>query len=108
MMRWLPSCFPPELVKSSENPMSRSPRLAGSVLLWLCCVLGGVAGAQTKDVSQSSDTGRQKLTPAQWREDLQFAVDTFLVRDRSFSPEARTQFRDTIAELQKTVEAKSD
>jgi hypothetical protein len=88
--------------------MNRSVSLARSVLLLVCFVPGAVAGAQTKDVTQSSDTGRQKLTPAQWREDLQFAVDTFLARDRSFSPAARQQFRDAIAELQKTVETKSD
>jgi hypothetical protein len=60
------------------------------------------------NVSQSSNTGRPRLTPAQWREDLQFAVDTFLPRDRSFSPEARQQFRTAIAELQRTVEGKTD
>lgn len=48
------------------------------------------------------------MTPAQWREDLQFAVDTFLARDRSFSPEARQQFRTAIAELQRTVDRKTD
>jgi hypothetical protein len=74
----------------------------------LGCLFAGVADAQTKHASQASDTGRQKLTPAQWREDLQFAVDTFLARDRSFSPAARQQFRNAIAELQKTVETKSD
>jgi hypothetical protein len=88
--------------------MSTNPSLARSLLLMLCCVLGGVAGAQTKDVSASAGTGRPRLTPAQWREDLQFAVDTFLPRDRSFSPEARQQFRKAIAELQKTVENKTD
>ena len=76
-------------------------------LLLICCVLCSVAGAQTKDTS-TAQAGRQRLTPAQWREDLQFAVDTFLERDRSFSPEARQQFRQAIAELQKSAGVKTD
>lgn len=82
--------------------------LARSLILLFGCVLYGVAGAQTKDVSAPAATGRQRLTPAQWREDLQFAIDTFLARDRSFSPEARQQFRNVIADLQKTVDGKTD
>ena len=88
--------------------MSKIPGLAGSSLLLLCCVLYVVAGAQTKDASSTAETGRQRLTPAQWREGLQFALDTFLARDRSFSPEARKQFRTAIGELQRTVDGKSD
>ena len=84
--------------------MSKNPAVAPSLILLLACVLWGVAAAQTV----SSPTTRQRLTPAQWREDLQFAVDTFLARDRSFSPEARQQFRNAIAELQKTVDGKTD
>jgi hypothetical protein len=76
--------------------------------LLLYCVLYGLAGAQTRETSSPAESGRQRLTPAQWREDLQFAVDTFLARDRSFSPEARQQFRTAIAELQRTVDGKSD
>src|SRR5713101_2827442 len=86
--------------------MTGNPVLARVFLF--CCVLSGVAAAQTRDVSPPSDTGRQSLTPAQWREDLQFAVDTFLARDRSFSPDARQQFRTAIAELQRTVDGKAD
>jgi hypothetical protein len=58
--------------------------------------------------SATAASGRPKLTPAQWREDLQFAIDTFLARDRSFSPEARIQFQKAITTLQQTVESKSD
>lgn len=58
--------------------------------------------------AQEAASGRPKLTPAQWREDLQFATDTFLSRDRSFSPEARRQFQDAITRLQETVAGKSD
>ncbi len=72
------------------------------------CVLCCVAHAQTKGTSAPAATGRPRLTPAQWREDLQFAVDTFLERDRSFSPEARRQFQNVISNLQKTVDAKTD
>src|SRR6266850_3539622 len=74
----------------------------------LCCALYVLTGAQTRDVSTTSETVRQRLTTAQWREDLQFAVDTFLQRDRSFSPEARQRFRDTVADLERTVEGKTD
>lgn len=87
-----------------DNPMTKIPALAPSLILFFACVLCGVAAAQTV----SSPTTRERLTPAQWREDLQFAVDTFLARDRSFSPEARQQFRIAIAELQKTVDGKTD
>ena len=82
--------------------------LARALLFLLCCVLYDVAAAQTKVSSSPAETGRQRLTPTQWREDLQFAVDTFLPRDRSFSPEARQQFRIAIAELQRTVDRKTD
>src|SRR6267142_24626 len=74
----------------------------------LCCFLYGVTSAQTRDVSTTTEAVRQRLTPAQWREDLQFAVDTFLQRDRSFSPEERQRFRDTVADLERTVEGKTD
>jgi hypothetical protein len=77
-------------------------------ILLLGCFLCGVVDAQTKVVSSPASSGRQRLTPAQWREDLQFAVDTFLALDRSFTPEARRQFRNTITELQKTVDQKTD
>jgi len=39
---------------------------------------------------------------------LQFAVDRFLPLDRSFDPEARQQFRHVIADLQSTVDRKTD
>lgn len=40
------------------------------------------------------------LTREQWRADLQFAADSFLARDRSFSDAARIRFRAAIAALQ--------
>jgi hypothetical protein len=73
------------------------------ILLCLCSSIG----AQT-NVGPTAASGRPKLSPAQWREDLQFAVETFLARDHSFSPEARAQFRAAIAQLQKTVDTKTD
>jgi hypothetical protein len=88
--------------------MHGNPILACLISLLLYCVPDGLAGAQPGKTSLPAESGRQQLTPAQWREDLQFAVDTFLERDRSFTPEARQQFRSAIAQLQKTVEAKSD
>ena len=72
-------------------------------LIFFCCSIG----AQNKE-DVTSASGRPKLTPSQWREDLQFAVDTFLARDRSFSPRAREQFRQAIASLQRTVDSKTD
>jgi hypothetical protein len=72
-------------------------------LILLFLSLLPIANAQTQ-----TGASRPRLTPAQWREDLQFAIDTFLQRDRSFSPEARQQFRDTIATLQSSVEKKTD
>src|ERR1700730_72430 len=88
--------------------MSKVPGFFLPLIFLICCALCGITDAQTKVASARTDTTRQRLTPAQWREDLQFAVDTFLARDRSFSPEARQRFRDVIAELQKTVDGKSD
>src|SRR6266436_8038034 len=87
--------------------MTRTPYFARFSMPLLCCVLCAVAGAQTKDVP-ATGTAPQRLTPAQWREDLQFAVDTFLAQDRSFSPEARQRFGNVIADLQKTLEVKTD
>jgi hypothetical protein len=85
--------------------MKNSFFLACSLFLLLCGIL---TSAQTRDVSTTTQTVRPRLTPTQWREDLQFAVDTFLERDRSFGPEARQRFRDAIADLQRTVEGKTD
>jgi hypothetical protein len=64
------------------------PRKALLVLLVL------VSGNPVKAGAQN-----QPLTAGQWRADLQFAVDSFLSRDRSFSDAARTQFRATVAAL---------
>ena len=88
--------------------MNKRLGLAGSFLLLLCLSCWGVAGAQTKGFAGAVDSGRNRLTPAQWREDLKFAVDTFLERDRSFSPAARVQFRKAIDTLKQTVGGKSD
>lgn len=74
------------------------------LILALICLC---APAFAQDVATAA-SGRPKLTPAQWREDLQFAVDTFLARDRSFSPTAREGFRKAIATLQKSLDSKSD
>jgi len=89
------------------NAMSKIIWFACSLIFLFNGIFYGVA-AQTNLTSSPADTTRQRLTPAQWREDLQFAVDTFLERDRSFSPAARQQFRDIITNLQKTVESKTD
>lgn len=88
--------------------MGKVIRLACSLIILSHCVLHAVAVAQTGSASSPAETTRRRLTPAQWREDLQFAVDTFLERDRSFSAEARQRFRDAVANLQRTVEGKSD
>src|SRR6185295_12138957 len=76
------------------------------VTIILMCLCSSI-GAQNNG-GPTAASGRPKLSPAQWREDLQFAVDTFLARDRSFSPEARAQFRAAIGKLQQTVESKTD
>jgi hypothetical protein len=89
--------------------MNRIPALARVFLFMLCGVLCTVAGGQGQDTtSATAGTDRQQLTPAQWREDLQFALEAFLARDRSFSSTAREQFRSALAELQRTVDTKTD
>lgn len=88
--------------------MSGTRNLSRWLLPFLFLVAYGVASAQTKEVAPANETRRQRLTAAQWREDLQFAVDVFLARDRSFSPAARQQFRNATAELQKNADGKSD
>lgn len=90
------------------NVMSKIIPFAGSLVLLFHGLFSGGPGAQTNSASPPAETTRRRLTPAQWREDLQFSVDTFLGRDRSFSPEARQQFRNVIADLQKAVESKTD
>jgi hypothetical protein len=89
------------------NAMSKIIWFACSLIFLFNGIFYGVA-AQTNLTSSPADTTQQRLTPGQWREDLQFAVDIFLERDRSFSPAARQQFRDIITNLQKTVESKTD
>ena len=86
-----------------QGKVNRVPGFLIIILIYLCCSVG----AQTQQ-GPTAASGRPKLSPAQWREDLQFAVDTFLARDRSFSPEARAQFRAAIGQLQQTVESKTD
>ncbi|HSQ24089.1 MAG TPA: hypothetical protein VLN44_06760 [Pyrinomonadaceae bacterium] len=76
------------------------------LILTVVCLCWPI-GTQTQEGTTAA-SGRPKLTPTQWREDLQFAVDTFLARDRSFSPAARQEFRAAIAKLQQTVESKTD
>ena len=78
-------------------------RRVTGLLLFILCLSGFTFGQ-----SKNSGSGRPKLTPAEWREDLQFALDTFLVRDLSFSPAAREQFRRAVLELQRTVESRTD
>lgn len=51
---------------------------------------------------------RQPMTPALWRADLQFAVDSFLPRDRSFSDAARARFRTAVATLADSADGKTD
>lgn len=80
-------------------------KVTGLALTVIC--LSGSLYAQT-NAGPTSASGRPKLSPAQWREDLKFAVDTFLARDRSFSPAAREQFRAAIDQLQRTLESMSD
>lgn len=49
--------------------------------------------------TSSATAQQQPMTPAAWRADLQFAVDTFLARDRSFGDGARARFRAAVAAL---------
>ena len=58
--------------------------------------------------AQTDENGRPRLTSAEWHEDLQFAINTFLERDRSFSPQARQRFRETISNLQANLTNKTD
>jgi hypothetical protein len=88
--------------------MSQPLSFAIVLILLLGSVLHRIAAGQTSIDSSSSSQPTPRLTPAQWREDLQFAVDTFLQRDRSFDTKARQEFRKAIAHLQKTVEEKSE
>jgi hypothetical protein len=43
-----------------------------------------------------------------WRQDLELAVSEFLAKDRSFSPEERSQFRREIENLRHSVDRRSD
>jgi hypothetical protein len=91
------------IMASTVKKIAWRVTLLALTLVCLCCSLC----AQTNQ-GPTSASGRPKLSPAQWREDLQFANDTFLARDRSFSPEAREQFRAAIGKLQQTLDSKTD
>ncbi len=90
----------------ASTTLKRTSRTIVCLALTAACLSGSLK-AQTSE-GRTAASGRPKLSPAQWREDLQFAVDTFLARDRSFTPEAREQFRAAIGKLQQTVESKTD
>ncbi|WP_303311869.1 hypothetical protein [Hymenobacter sp. BT730] len=47
------------------------------------------------------------LTPAQWRQDLQIALDSFLLKDRTFSPAAASAFRTRLTQLRDSAELKT-
>ena len=47
------------------------------------------------------------LTPAQWRAALQAALDSFLLKDRSFSPAEAAAFRTRITQLRDSAELKT-
>ncbi|HET7234113.1 MAG TPA: hypothetical protein VFJ16_29135 [Longimicrobium sp.] len=72
-------------------------RLASLALLTLALILSGNAAAQ-----------QQPMTPAAWRADLRFAVDSFLPRDRSFSDAARARFRAAVAALADSADGETD
>ncbi|HYH83766.1 MAG TPA: hypothetical protein VEX86_28500 [Longimicrobium sp.] len=48
------------------------------------------------------------MTPEKWRADLQFAVDSFLPRDRSFNDAERARFRAAVAALAASADGKTD
>jgi hypothetical protein len=58
--------------------------------------------------SLPSTAQQQPMTPAAWRADLRFAVDSFLARDRSFGGGARVRFRAAVAALADSAEARTD
>jgi hypothetical protein len=64
----------------------RIPNLASALIL--CLLAGGRVHAQ-----------RQPMTPAAWRADLSFAIDSFLPRDLSFDEAERARFRSAVATL---------
>jgi hypothetical protein len=96
-----------KFLRKCADTMRRATRRVCLVIFSVILIGCDFTGAQT-DLPSSGGNARQKLTAAQWREDLQFALDTFLEHDRSFSPKARQDFRQIIANLQKTAEGKTD
>jgi hypothetical protein len=69
-----------------------------------------IATALLSTVFTALDVAAQRppMTPAKWREDLRFAADSFLARDRSFSPEARERYRGAVAALADSAERLTD
>ncbi|MBF9224071.1 S41 family peptidase [Hymenobacter ruricola] len=47
------------------------------------------------------------LTPAQWRQDLQVVLDSFLLRDKTFSPAAAARFRTRVTNLRDSAALKT-
>jgi hypothetical protein len=51
---------------------------------------------------------QQPLTPTQWQQDLQVALDSLPAHDRSFSPTARAIFQARVAQLRDSVAFKTE
>lgn len=84
--------------------MNEIPRLARALPLLLCCVLYFVAGAQTKVASSSTETGRERLTTAQWREDLRFMAEEMPKRHKNlFHTITREQFESAVRRLDERI-----
>jgi len=84
--------------------MSKIPALAASLILFFASVLCVLPLATNSFVAYHAP----KVNACEWREDLQFAVDTFWHVIEALARKARQQFRNAIAELQKTVDGKTD
>jgi hypothetical protein len=63
--------------------------------------------AQSASADSKAPLPLSALTPDQWRQDLEIAKDTFLTRDRSFTPQARQLFLDSISRLENSLQSKT-
>lgn len=72
---------------------------------WLICLIASLlSGVLLLNLPAAAQPTATPLTPAQWRQDLQMALDSFPRKDRSFNSAALAAYRTQVSNLRDSVE----